>query len=575
MPYLAARTSRGKKYWSIVECRRINGKPRTVMLEYLGTAETLLSRLSQQSRGVIKSYAHGDSAALLHIAEKLQVVDRINQHVPVGESGHKPIRDGLTVGASLLLAAISRACSPASKAAWYGWCQTTSLEFLARRSFKSLDSQHFWDQMQALPAEAIPLIEQQIFTRLQNYIPFKMDGLLLDTSNFFTFIDSTNKRCEMPQRGRNKQKRYDLRQIGLALLVTRKEQLPLLHKTYKGNQFDSKVFADLFEELTGRLAHLSDQVADMTLIFDKGNNSKANFKTLDQQENLHYVASLVPSYFKSLIEQANKKWTLLQIDEQDVYVYRIQEEIWGKRRCCVVLISEQLKQGQIRGIQQTLKKKYAQLNAFKSQLENPRRRKIWSRKAIQNHLEKIVHGQFVKKILRCEICSHEQGLSFRYQLDNKAYTQLKEQWLGRRILVTNREEWSIEEIIKAYRCQSKIEYAFRNLKNPFHLAIRPQFHWTDQKLQVHFLICIIGYLLSIVAYSLARKHADYSKNLDHFMEDLKQVRLVCVKKPKGRNIEYQLEPIPTSLKKIAPRLGLTESSLRPSLNFSDYILNPL
>jgi transposase len=53
---------------------------------------------------------------------------------------------------------------------------------------------------------------------------------------------------------------------------------------------------------------------------------------------------------------------------------------------------------------------------------------------------------------------------------------------GKKVFFTNRNDWTDREIIEAYHGQSKIEKIFRHLKNPYHLAIRPQFHWTDHKI---------------------------------------------------------------------------------------------
>ena len=106
------------------------------------------------------------------------------------------------------------------------------------------------------------------------------------------------------------------------------------------------------------------------------------------------------------------------------------------------------------------------------------------------------------------------GISFTYYIDHEAFANLQKDVLGRKILVTNRHEWTSEEVILAYRGQAKVEYAFRTIKNPYHLAIRPQYHWTDQKIKVHFLICIIGYLLTMVAYMKAKEKAGYQKNIN-------------------------------------------------------------
>ncbi|MCK4307801.1 IS1634 family transposase, partial [candidate division WOR-3 bacterium] len=496
MAFLSSRKSRGRTYWSICESRRIDGKPRNIPIEYLGTAESLLKRLRDEDDFTIKSYSHGDTAVLINVAIELGIVEIIDRHIPANGKDKKPIRDGLTVGGTFLLGAIGRACRPTSKLGWYNWCKTTSLEYCLKSSFKSLDSQHFWDQMDFLPVESIPKIEEEIVKSLIDRYKIKLDCLFYDTSNFFTFIDSQNKCCDIPQRGKNKQKRADLRQIGVALMVSREDQFPLFHKTYRGNKNDITVFKEVFPTLLHRLKSISKELADITVIFDKGNNSKDNFRKLDS-EGLYYVGSLVPSYFKDLIEEANREFTTIKVRDEEILVFRRRKQIWGKERTCVVIISEKLKKGQIQGIYQNLKKKYKLLDKFKQQLENPKKRKKITRRDIEKRLDKIVQGQFIQDILKYEIIRFSDGQpSYSYFIDEEAFEKLKEETLGRRILVANRHKWSNEEIILAYRGQSKVEYVFKNLKNPYHLAVRPQYHWTDQKIEAHVLMCLIGYLLT-------------------------------------------------------------------------------
>ena len=82
MATIQAKKSRGHKYWYIVESRRVNGKPRPIVLAYLGKAEDLLKRLQGITQGVrLKSYSHGAVAALLNVADKLDVCSLINQHI--------------------------------------------------------------------------------------------------------------------------------------------------------------------------------------------------------------------------------------------------------------------------------------------------------------------------------------------------------------------------------------------------------------------------------------------------------------------------------------------------------------
>jgi transposase len=565
MASIQARTSRGKKYWSIVESRRINGKPRSVVLEYLGTPETLLHRLKHQEKLSLKSYSHGDTRALLHVAEELDVIQTINQHIPENKLGDKQIRDGLSVGASLLLAAIGRACHPTSKMGWIEWSKETSLEYCLRASFKKLNSQHFWDQMNALPTDVIPMIEEELVARLVKCYQIESDCLFFDTTNFFTFIDSTNSHCDLPKRGKNKQKRYDLRQIGMALLVTRKEQFPLFHTVYEGNKADAKVFKEELTQMLERLHKVFTEVSAITLVFDKGNNSKDNFASLDK-ENCYYVAGLVPSYFKALLKVANQHFSSMKIEDDELPIYRLKEKIWGQERTCVVTISAQLKEGQIRGIEQHLEKKYIVLNELKQKLERDKPKVKLLKDDLKQKLQQIIRGQFIEEILKFDLIKlDDDQFSFHYYVDSGAYELLKQELLGRQIIVTNRHEWASEDILKAYRGQCKVEYAFRTLKNPYHLAIRPQYHWTDQKIKVHFLICIIAYMLTVAVYTKARAQCNYKKNIQQLMDDLRGVRLACIAKKKSNKVNFQLEKVPAKLKKICHALSISDDNIRSEL----------
>jgi len=552
MAFLSARNSRGRKYWSICESRRVNGKPRNIPLVYLGTAETLLNKFSSSDSSIkIKSFAHGHVYSLFKLASELNIANIIDKHIPNKKNGKQIVRNKISVGTSILLAAIGRACHPTSKMGWYNWCKNTSLEHIMKTSLKSLDSQHFWDQMDFVPKEAIPLIEEEIVKNTLELSGVKLGTLLYDTTNFFTFIDSQNQHCDLPRRGKNKQKRYDLRQIGLALAVTREDQIPLFHKTYHGNKNDFTCFKDIFQNLFDRLKSVAKELSDITIVFDKGNNSKENFKKIDDKKELYYVASLVSAYFKELICEANKNFETIIIEDEDIPCFRTKKEVWGKERTLLVTISNQLKEGQIQGICQQLAKKYKILDELKQQLESPKKIKKFSEQDLYARLKKIIKGQFIEEILKYELIKLDTNdMSFSYFIDSTAFEYLKENILGRKIFVTNRHEWSNEEIILAYRGQSKVEYTFRNLKNPYHLAIRPQFHWTDQKIEVHILICLIGYILSALIHSKARKEVSYRNNMNNLLDDLSEIRLAYVMSKKSKTVVFQLEDMPEYLMRL-------------------------
>jgi len=125
-------------------------------------------------------------------------------------------------------------------------------------------------------------------------------------------------------------------------------------------------------------------------------------------------------------------------------------------------------------------------------------------------------------------------------------------------LVTSRNNWSSEEIIAAYHGQSNIERVFKHLKNPYHHAVYPQYHWTDQKIKVHTFICLIGLLVSQVLWKKARD-AGCSMSVENLIDRLTEIRkaeIVTVtsfkSKPKKAT---QLEEMDPELEKLYETLA--------------------
>lgn len=560
-----SKVSRGHRYWYIVESRRVNGKPRPVVLAYLGKAEDLLRRLEGLAKSVqVKSYSHGAVAALLEVASTLQIPELINRYVksPRHSDSKKPLRNHLTVGITLLLGAIGRVCRPTSKRGWWTWAQTTSCEYLLRCSLSRIDSQHFWDLMDALPVDAIPHIEEALLQRVQEQYALSTDTLFYDTTNFFTYIATTNHRCTIAQRGKNKQKRHDLRQVGLALVVTREDLIPLFHLTYEGNRHDSLVFQRVARTIKQRFEDLNLDLKKHTLVFDRGNNSKTNLVIVKELE-LHYVGALTPHHHQRLIRDARKRFPVM-IKGEPLDVFRDQREIWGESRTVVVYVSEQLKAGQLRGIQQVLDKKIRQLHRLQNSLQRTNAPK-YEKAELEAHIGQLVKGQYLKNIIDWSLIEELDGrFRFEFSINAKALAAVTEQ-LGFRILITNRHDWSTADIIQAYHGQSQIESAFKHLKNPFFLALKPHYHWTDQKIRVHYSMCVIGYLLATLVWKQARQKAHFKGSLQNLLNTLNNIRLATlIEKPskQGRpKVTYKLEEMSKQENALVEALGIQSTHL--------------
>ena len=560
MATIQSKKSRGYKYWYIVESRRVNGKPRPVVLAYLGKADDLLKRLHGLYELKLKSYSHGAVCALINVAAKLEIVDILNKYVKASRHyvAEKPVRNNLTVGITFLLGAIGRVCMPTSKMGWWNWAKTTSAEYLLRCSLSKVDSQHFWDLMDSFPEDAISLAEQEILQRLLEVCKIHTDTLFYDTTNFFTYIDTTNTHCDIAQRGNNKQKRNDLRQVGLAMVVSKEDYIPLFHHSYQGNLQDGTVFREVVENIKDRMQSLGLNQNTHTLVFDRGNNSKKNLAIV-KSLGFYYVGALTPYHHKEVIDRAIEGMTNITVNYETLAVYREKSIIWEEERTILVFVSDRLMAGQIRGIYQSLDKKEKSLKELQKALANPKGKKR-DRKDLEKKIRTITAGQYLKDVIKWKLIETEDGKYYMdYNID-KEQLHCVEEKLGFRIIMTNRHEWTSQEIITAYYGQSKIEHAFKNMKNPYHLALKPQYHWTDQKIKVHYFICVIGYLLSSIIWREAKLKAGYAGSLDNLLDLLNNIRLGTMleesKKTGKPKATYKLEEMNEVEKRIMKALGI-------------------
>src|ERR1022692_3241567 len=76
--------------------------------------------------------------------------------------------------------------------------------------------------------------------------------------------------------------------------------------------------------------------------------------------------------------------------------------------------------------------------------------------------------------------------------------QLWSQRLGRTVWITNRLDWSAEQVVAGYSGQQQIERVFRGLKDGEWLGWGPMYHWTDSKIRIHAFYCMLG--ISLLQY---------------------------------------------------------------------------
>src|SRR5665811_1447924 len=116
MPSIVGKRRGSQTYYYLVESARVDGKPRIVSQEYLGTTEEVMARLGGSGSGEPDRTQHkrfGDVAAVWGLCQQLGVVEVVDEVV-----GDRRSDAAASVGTYLALATVNRIVDPCSKRAF-------------------------------------------------------------------------------------------------------------------------------------------------------------------------------------------------------------------------------------------------------------------------------------------------------------------------------------------------------------------------------------------------------------------------------------------------------------------------
>jgi len=569
MASITKKIIKGNTYYYARECKRVGGRPKIVWQKYLGRLDDIVAAVSARRDGppVPEPLPGGQVselgavAAVYDLCRRLNLVDIVDRHVP--KRGQGP-----SVGTYLLVGTINRCVAPCSKARIGEWFETTALRRLVDIESRQLTSQRFWDNMNRIDEKAIQDIEADLVSRAVDEFGLQVDRLLFDATNFFTFIDTFNDRCDLAQRGKSKQGRAALRIVGLALLVTADHHIPLLHDTYPGNQVDAPTFASLTDRLVSRCNVLTQGVEHVTLVFDKGNNSRDNLDSVEAAP-FHFVGSLVPTQHRELLEIDRK--SMQALDDHclsGVRSWRTTKEVFGYNRTVVVTFNENLFIAQARTLLREVAKRRRLLRELAAKLEKWRSGAIRgvrpTVRSVQKKVDKWLAARHMKDLFEIEVTNRDGTPEITYQFNELAWTELQRTLLGKTILFTDNDDWSDADIIRAYRSQHEIEDGFRDMKDPHHIALRPQHHWTDQKIRVHVLICVMALMILCLIRRELAKHG-MQCSINRMLDQLGRIKEVAMAFPSSRGagnpvLRTGLTSLSAEQNKIFHALGLDRYS---------------
>ncbi len=544
MERLETKKISGGTYYYYSKWAWVDGKCRRVWQKYLGTLENIAKAVEG---GPAPLYAEifqwGLPVAFWKeccVAEVKKETDKLC-----------PKRDqGLSVGDYITIAAINRAICPNSKRSMWDWfLQTALLRKLPYASKTALTSQRFWDHMDKIRGEMALSIWKNILKGVAERETIDLSSVSYDGTNFYTFIDTFNIRCEIAKRGKNKQGRNNLRQVSYALFCSEDGHIPLFYDIYEGNRNDAKQFPLMLQKFHSFLNDLSGKtcaVPRTTLIFDKGNNSADNYTLLDSLE-LNFVGSVKLDEHKDLAQVPNNDpiFESFEADElETTKAFRIKKKVYGRERILVVTYNQNLFNAQWLTLQNDISKAVEKLSLLQQKLQDRakgvmKRGKVPTLDSVERQCKSFLSRQHLKQIITATVNQGPDNIPrLEYRIETDTVHELSNTYLGKNIIITSRENWDNAKIITAYRSQFIIEDVFKEMKDRNTGSWWPMYHWTDSKIKVHGLYCTIALLIRALMFRRVSKEG-LRLSMKRVLKELDAIREVVNIYPRKRRQKTQ------------------------------------
>jgi transposase len=521
---------------------------------YLGTARDILEAIkgSRSKYYKAKEKSFGLPLALWEIANQIKLPEIIDKNVNKNK-GKYPISK------HLIIAAINRVCDVEPKDAFPEWLPKTSLPFNLRIDPQLFNSQNYWNNYELVVSEkeakkqreriksiknkkqrekaelkyladtVINKIEEEIVYVLYKQEGVNLDYILYDPTNFYTYIDKLTESF-YAECGRNKSGKNNLQQLTLATGITEDGGLPILHLLYKGNLPDVKLFPDAITVLVKRLEKYHKEIENISIVFDKGNNSDSNLNNKENREYLNkdyinLIGSLKPSEYKEFLK---KKAENYPEDYKGEKFYTFTKNIYGGDKLIVVKYNESTHKRQKLTFESGIKKLTEKIRNYFNSLKTKDKQEI---KKLEELVNKFISKQRLGNFIDFEIIEEKGGRDIKiYKRRSKVIE--KHQQFGKTILFTDNLNMSSQQLIDKYKNISIINEDHRILNGV--VKFRPLWHWTDSKIRVQAFVNVLGLLLiKLLEYRL--KHSDFNIKMNalaikNTLSDIKEVILVDKKR---------------------------------------------
>ena len=453
-------------YLAEVESIRINGKVKQKFIKYVGReldGKTILSCSISDAK--IESVKVSGPLMVLH-----SIATRIGLDKILGSYAHE-----------ILSMVYAHCLDYKSLANMTKWFKRTDLNLLL--NLEELTEKRLVNALDSIENFNLMNLQLQIFESVRKVLNIKTHGIIYDVTNTYFY----GKKCKIAKPGHDKEKRkgFPLVQIGLA--VTQEQGIPIFHKTFPGNIYDSRTFSDVSKDL--KKVGITKGIA----IMDRGISSFENTNYLSTEE------------WKILCglknDEAIKK--LLRKDEDLKEIESLKNRL-RLNKTIFYCKEKSFKHGGIPGRLIVCYNKRKAQEKKELRFDEIEAAQICLKKQLS--IKPELHKFFDKKGQLLESKLNQAG-----EFDGVSF-----------IFTTS--DLPLKEVIKVYFDKDVVEKAFQALKEI--IRLRPVRLWLGNRVAAHIFICYLAcLLLSILKNDVRDLGISFQKALDE-LEGLYRVFLL-------------------------------------------------
>jgi hypothetical protein len=317
---------------------------------------------------------------------------------------------------------------------------------------------------------------------------------------------------------------------------------------FRAARFTSQAFWDAFDQIAmpegdadapddlpavlPRVTRLLDEAKiardSVTLVFDKGTAALTNTVAL-REAGVGWVSALPWNQAPpDLRTRPLEDVPACSADHPGVRAAGQLAVVHGDEALCVLQYSAAFASEQLHSLTTSLTTVLQRLRRLASDLRKPGCR--LTEAVVRGRIDRWLSPAFLPEIVRWEWRVEAGHGRLQFDVDHHGLQQILAARLGRTVLITNRRDWSAEQVVAAYGGQQQLEQVFRGLKDGDWLGWGPMHHWTDSKIRVHAFYGVLG--ISLLKYLQREAQAAWpGLSVDQLLEELREIQQVVLLYP--------------------------------------------